>query len=195
MANVGGDSLASDFEAYCMARWSLQPSFVKVSKHLAGVRNTYEDINELGIDRWLAVVAAWQRYRKTVCVIDCGTALTIDIVDHEGVYIGGYIIPGLDMMAAALKGNTEQIKVSREHSPAITPGINTTDCVIHGARIACVAAVNRVLSELRDQCGKDVEAILTGGGAEQIKEYIQHEVELEPWLVLQGLRLQLGENP
>jgi type III pantothenate kinase len=87
------------------------PEFVKSSDLAGGVRNGYREAWQLGDDRWAGAVAAWHRagcYR-TVCAVSVGTALTIDLVDHDGHHRGGLIAPGPEMMLGSLLGKTKGI--------------------------------------------------------------------------------------
>ncbi len=193
VANVGGEALAIALEDYCSSRWSITPVFAKVSEKLAGVHNGYKNTRELGIDRWLALVAAWQTYRRPLCVVDCGTALTIDVVDSNAVYSGGYIIPGIDLMINSLSRNTDQVKVAHSESMTLQPGLQTVDCVVHGVYTACVSAIRQVLQQSRQGWGEDVGLVLTGGAAESIGKHLDDDFNIEPWLVLQGLQLIPGD--
>ncbi len=193
VANVAGQELATALEDYCYSRWTITPVFAKVSEKLAGVHNNYKNPRELGIDRWMAAVAAWQIYQVAVCVVDCGTALTIDVVDNDAVYSGGYIIPGIDLMIKSLSTDTDQINVSHSESMSLQPGLNTVDSVVHGVYTACVSAIRQVLQQSRENWGEEVRLVLTGGAAESIGKHFDGEADIEPWLVLQGLQLTAGE--
>ena len=194
VASVAGEEVSSAFEVFCQSRWSMRPRFVVVSEQLAGVSNGYESSHELGIDRWLAVVAAWQKYRMPVCVIDCGTALTIDLVDENACYVGGYIIPGVDLMIQSLSKNTQQINVSEIDSFSMTPGLRTVDCVVHGAIAASVSTIKLVLEQTRNNWCGDVRIIMTGGFAEEISAHLGENIDMDPWLVLHGLNLMAGDG-
>src|SRR5699024_1843795 len=76
-----------------------------------GFKNSYEASDALGVDRWLAIVEAWSRHGNAI-VIDCGSALTVDVAAKEGVHLGGYIVPGLHLLVRSLWEGTSQVKVS-----------------------------------------------------------------------------------
>ncbi|WP_352284776.1 type III pantothenate kinase, partial [Pseudoalteromonas sp. Q18-MNA-CIBAN-0097] len=70
----------------------------------------YEHVGNLGIDRWLALIAGFTLYPNTACiVVDAGTATTIDVLDSEGLHLGGWILPGLDLMTSSLTQNTQRV--------------------------------------------------------------------------------------
>ena len=91
--------------------WFLEPEMITSSEEACGVTNSYTQVNTLGADRWSAIIAGAQRAKKAtgsmaVCVVDAGSALTIDLVDGYGVHQGGYIVPGLSMQLRALNEGT-----------------------------------------------------------------------------------------
>ena len=194
LANVAGENLTSAFQEYALAAWSREVQIVKVTRQSAGVTNAYAEIEQLGIDRWLAAIAGWNRYKKAVCVIDCGTALTLDIVNDEGVYKGGYIIPGPALMIETLTKNTRQIEATKSSVSSLEPGRNTSECVENGALIATVYTIEKMLEELRQQASQDYQAVITGGAANEITVHLQGQVEYEPYLVLHGLNIVAGDE-
>ena len=85
--------------------WSVEPEMITSSAAACGVTNSYTQFNTLGADRWSAIIAGAQRAKQAsgsmaVCVVDAGSALTIDLVDESGFHQGGYIVPGLSMQFA-----------------------------------------------------------------------------------------------
>ena len=111
IANVADRSIGDRIAAAIKKKWGLAPVFVEVKRRSRGVTNAYRDITQLGIDRWLAVVAAWNRYRAPVCIVNCGTAVTIDGVSKSGRHMGGLIVPGLNLMQGQLTGLASGIKL------------------------------------------------------------------------------------
>ena len=77
-----------------------------------GLVSSYAEPERMGVDRWLAMLAAHADYEGALCVIDAGTAVTVDLVSAEGVHEGGYILPGADLMRRALSNETGRIHVS-----------------------------------------------------------------------------------
>jgi type III pantothenate kinase len=84
VANVAGEVVAEVFQNYCMNTWSITPEFLAVKPEWGGINNAYKNPQQLGIDRWLIMIAAWDKYKSDVCVVDCGTAITVDILTREG---------------------------------------------------------------------------------------------------------------
>jgi pantothenate kinase type III len=82
---------------------------IYTQKYALGVRNAYPKHNKLGVDRWLAMLAAYHYYNAPVCIVSCGSALTLDIVDSQGQHLGGMIMPGLNLMQQALSRGTANL--------------------------------------------------------------------------------------
>ena len=94
--------------------------------------NGYEQAQQMGVDRWLAMVAARQRIKSAVCVVDCGSAITLDYINASGEHAGGYIIPGQALMAQALLRDTAQIQYSDQALENTLPGRHTAQAVLSG---------------------------------------------------------------
>ena len=192
VSNVAGDAVAGDLALYVEQRWSLCIEFVEVAGSAAGVTNGYRDYKSLGADRWSAIVAAWSRYRAALCVVDCGTALTIDLVSVDGQHLGGFILPGLELMSASLGDNTEQIApVIGKLDASPQPGNNTDSCIVNGA----LASITSLIESSFEQLGRSQEqqcyCIVTGGNAEQIRDALKIKVDHDPYLVLRGVAILL----
>ena len=169
--------------------YGLEPEFAVASKSLAGVTNAYSNPRTLGVDRWLALCAAWNASAGSCIVIDAGTALTIDVVEENGQHLGGYIVPGLATMQRHLWDTTEQVKVQTE-APVRTDvyGTDTKSCVANGTLRMCTEFINGVL---RASNVSTPTVFLTGGDAEPVLPYLDTEALIQPYLVLDGLALAL----
>ncbi|MEE8058631.1 MAG: type III pantothenate kinase [Pseudomonadales bacterium] len=167
----------------------IEPEFAISSKSAAGVTNAYgEDAVKLGIDRWLAVVAAYNRQRGAVLVIDVGTALKADLVAADGRHLGGYIVPGTDLMKSSLKSATAKVRFSeKNYVSGVVFGRCTTDAVHAGVLASQVGAITVAISEAKRQMLGGFAILLTGGGASNIAAYLETEVVGVPDLVLDGL--------
>ena len=151
-----------------------------------GVRNAYTEPHRLGVDRWMALIAARQLTTHPVCVVDCGSAVTIDVLDDKGQHLGGVIMPGLTMMRRALHRNTEQLPFAQETYP-LGLGTSTAAAIHNGTRYALLGAIERVIASQT----KTLQVFLTGGDAETLLPDLKHPVQVNPDLVLQGLALWL----
>ena len=179
----------ADLSQWSKRLYGLEPEFAIASKSLAGVTNAYSDPHTLGVDRWLALCAAWNASAGSCIVIDAGTALTIDVVAENGQHLGGYIVPGLATMQRSLWDTTQQVKVQTEGTVGSDVyGTDTKSCVANGTLRMCTEFINWVL---REAGTATTTVFLTGGEAEPLLPYLDTEVLFQPYLVLDGLALAL----
>lgn len=158
-----------------------------VERECAGVSNQYEDLTRLGVDRWLAMLAAYNRRRQACMIVDSGTALTIDAVDAGGRHLGGYILPGWRLMARALEDNTRIRLTEKDREPDLQLGHGTEAAVLNGSLAALVALVEKVQRQMQDT-GIQPMLYLAGGDAELLARQLDcPAMELVSGLVLDGL--------
>ena len=161
----------------------------QVHAQYAGLSCGYDQPHQLGIDRWLQVLAVAQDPSKNYCVIGCGTALTIDLADGLQ-HLGGYILPNLYLQRDALIQNTKGIKIPDAAFDNLQPGRNTIDAVHHGILLGLVSSIEKVLAT------SPRELVLTGGDAALFAEYLQaYQPRVEPDLLLKGLQYFFSQHP
>lgn len=189
VANVGGEAIADRITACIQRHWRKEPEFVQVPGKWGGLVNGYADIGQLGVDRWLGLLAAWTRYRRFVCVVSCGTAVTIDGATGEGRHLGGVIIPGLELMQRSLNQATKGINASRISNPICEFGQATNTCVSNGAMYAICSLVKNVIADLESSYGEQPSLVVTGGDAATVGGNLSIPFALRPALVLEGLAI------
>src|SRR6185503_15791565 len=108
-ANVAGERMAAQLAALVAQRPGTSLTLVATAAEQFGVRCAYTEPSRLGVDRWVAVLAAYHAARGAACAIDAGTAVTFDAVDSAGMHLGGLIFPSARLLAAALDRNTSNI--------------------------------------------------------------------------------------
>ena len=150
-----------------------------------GLVSCYAQPARMGVDRWLAMLGARHASAGPLCVIDAGTAITLDLVAAQGRHEGGYILPGADLMRRALTADTGRIQVDALDAPTLSPGSNTQTCVNAGGWRAVIGAVQSVLADYPEH-----RALLTGGLAPVLLE-MGLSATHHPHLVMEGLRLWL----
>ncbi len=188
VANVAGNAVATGLTEWCRTHWDLVPEFLSVRNPCAGMRTLYERPTQLGVDRWLAALAGFVHVRGAVCVVDAGTALTVDVVTANGEHRGGLISPGLALMARSLTQGTAQL--SLEHVESVDRfATNTTHAISLGCREALAGLLCRVAERWAQELGETPRWLLTGGEAETIRELCPVAVDILPDLVLRGLSL------
>ena len=147
-----------------------------------GVKNAYPEPQKLGVDRWLGMVAAYHHYRKALCVVACGTAITLDMVDASGQHLGGLIAPGLRLMRDALVQGTANLQLVVGTYPFGLASF-TDAAIANGTLAAACGFIEFALNSQTDV----FQLILTGGDASQLPK----TATIEPDLVLRGLALIL----
>ena len=148
-----------------------------------GVKNSYENPGQLGADRWAALVGARAQRLGACLVVNAGTATTIDVLDGAGVFQGGLILPGIDLMRAALAGNTAQLPLATGEFKTVPR--NTEDAIVSGCLQATAGAIERMFAQLADQ--PDAVCLLSGGAAENLAPLLGIPFLGSDNLVLQGL--------
>jgi type III pantothenate kinase len=195
VANVAGAGMEHEIAAWSGKAWNTSPCYIRASKQAAGVTNAYREPDTLGADRWAAIVAAHYATENPVCVVDCGTAITIDVVDAAGIHQGGLIAPGLDMMRRSLVKETAAIG----QLPAWAVGTqsllsrNTIDGVNSGVMHMACALIDRVTDEAAAGYGHHLEAVITGGDAERMLPLLRRQPRYDRDLVLKGVAILARE--
>lgn len=190
--NVAGATLETAIANELKACFGIELNRVRTAERFGDVVNGYISMGQLGADRWAAIVGAWQLYRQSVCIVDAGTAVTIDAVSPDGRHQGGIIVPGLALMRASLNNDTSDILgfVRQSEGPLSGGewfGRDTLSAVERGAVFMLAAAIDRAVAEMSKTAETPI-VVLTGGDADIVGPLIAHPVEYCPLLVLEGLR-------
>lgn len=165
-----------------------------------GVKCGYADSTLLGSDRWLAIIAAFQHKIKTqaktpVMVVDCGTVITVDVIDNLGQHLGGWMMPGRSMMYDALLEKSSGIKQGLEHTAKELSdakhvfGNSTQECIEIGNKFAEVGFVEQCFIQTHKKLNEAPLCILTGGGANVLIPMLTMNLEYLPNLIFEGLAL------
>jgi type III pantothenate kinase len=191
VASVAGADAQQHLQAWVQHHWpATRLHFVAAVAAQLGVKNSYREPARLGSDRWAALIGARARVTGPVCVVDCGTAITLDALDAAGEFVGGVILPGIALARQALLARAPGIAaVEGDDSSCFAHG--TADGVAAGTLYGALGAVERIVAEFGLRLGQDMRVLLTGGDAQRLRPYLNTrlacEVEEVPDLVLQGL--------
>ena len=181
--------------ATCRRKTGLTCEFVASARNAAGLTTRYKEPWRLGVDRFMAVIAAYHIARaRGACVVDVGTAMTVDLVDPLGVHLGGAIIPGPEMMAGSVLKNTAGI-ARRARGAVLSKGIfaqDTRAAIGQGARYAAAGVIDRAVAEAQRVLQRTPLVLLTGGAAVQIEPLLHCSYVSVPDLVLRGIALRCG---
>lgn len=192
VANVGGPKVAEQLEQWLQTHWRIAPEFLTARSNGYGIHNAYSKPETLGIDRWLGLVAVRQRYRggdrkKAICIVDCGTAITLDVLAADGKHLGGLIIPGLAMVPKFMADHTAVINETTEALEYSLLASTTSAAVNAGALYGAVAFIDRVSHDVAVEMKGELKRVITGGDAPRVLPLLRDKYEHLPDLVLRGL--------
>lgn len=211
LANVAGERVTNALEEWKDEYW-VKASEIKNTGELTiknivaqsnayGVKNAYQQPDLLGADRWAGLVGAHHLVSGDVCVIDCGTALTIDVIKADGEHSGGTISPGWEMMGKSLIMNTDGIRgVIKSDGEEVSSvlGKNTRQAIQAGIGAACTGSIMHVVRRYQNETQRKLHCVITGGDANKLLPLLSRdlpakELQHEPDWVLKGLAIMSDE--
>ena len=190
VASVAGPDFERELDALFARHRGVKPWFARTTSTAGGLANSYQQPERMGVDRWLAMLAARARAGGRLCVVDAGSALTIDLVAASGQHEGGYIIPGPALMERALLLDTDRVRFDEDVSYSLTPGRSTAEAVRHGIALAQVGAVIAALDIVE---GETPQLLFCGGAGETLMHLLDRGGIYAPDLVFEGLAVLAGE--
>ena len=193
IASVAHPVITSDLRLWCMTQWNLDLQEITSEHKAFGVTNAYTDPTQLGVDRWLTLIAAHRQLLTPACIVDCGTAITLDVIDRAGMHLGGLILPGFKMMTDSLVAGTNiQNTVSGLTGGCL--GRNTGQAISLASVYAVTALVEKVLGMAIEKTGSCPRLILTGTDASKLGNALDTSHEIIAELVMHGLSLYTKED-
>lgn len=186
IACVGGAEVERDCADWFRLSMQTDPVFMRTTASCCGVVNAYADPAQHGVDRWAALIGARSLLHDPVCIIDCGTAITVDLMDASGRHLGGRIMPGLEMMQQALLRRTSGIRQIAGNVEDFAS--NTADAVSSGTLHMLHAALLEVITAARRRLGDTMKTLITGGAGQLLVSLEGLPLmRFEPHLVLKGI--------
>lgn len=180
--NVAGQAVENAIGSALVARFPA-PLWLRSSAGVCGVTNGYDRPEQLGADRWAALIGA-QGLASADCLVVCaGTATTVDWLDASGSFRGGLILPGIDLMRASLARDTAQLPLAEGRFS--TAPRNTMDAIVSGCLHAQIGAIERMFAGLPPH--PQAICLLTGGAARRIAPHLLIPFKLAENLILDGL--------
>lgn len=167
--------------------------FLNPVENSFGIQLSYDDPSTIGADRVAALIATHDKYAGNSCIIDCGTAVTIDAIDGKGKHLGGVIMPGYVLMNDGLLENTK-IKMNQQ-SENFSLHANSTETAIYtGCISAVVGGIEYVVNKMSSDFDTFSNVILTGGAVEKLNEHFTSSFQSLPILrdenlILDGLKV------
>jgi type III pantothenate kinase len=181
LSSVGDASIIEILRQQIANTFDVELRMAVVSRSAGGVQCGYRSAKERGIHRWLAMVSAYSKFKRSLIVADLGSAITLDVVSDDGQHMGGYILPGLSLMRESLCRGTVQVSANDDMDDAIVPANNTSAAVNRGSLFAVIATIEKLAQK------HQALLVLTGGDANLIKGVLNIDALYERDLVIDGL--------
>lgn len=186
---VAGEAVRRQVEEQ-LELWDLPPRWVVASPQAGGVTNGYQHPVRLGADRFVALIGARQRVlalglAQPVVVVMVGTAVTVDALDAQGRFLGGYILPGFGLMQRALEMGTSGLKVPT--GEVVDFPSNTSDALMSGGANALAGAIERFHRKLSVRTQQAARLFMTGGAAVKLAPIVELPFEMVDSLIFEGL--------
>jgi type III pantothenate kinase len=193
--NVAGEKVAAQIETLA-ASLAVPLEWLRSSPAAGGVVNGYDNPAQLGADRWAALIGARGLHAGAALVVMAGTATTVDCLDAQGVFRGGLILPGLDLMRLSLARNTAGLPEACGGYRLLPT--NTDDAIVSGCIAATVGAIERMAQQacrppvgggsgLCRPASADFLCLLSGGAAHVLAPHLELPLRRIDNLVLEGL--------
>ena len=188
VANVAGEAARLAIRQ-ALAPWLAVLQEIESTGSAGGVTNLYENPARLGVDRWCALIGARALVATPCVVVMAGTATTVDTLDGDGRFLGGLILPGLDLMRRSLARDTAALPLAAGKYSAYPR--RTDDAITSGCIEAQAGAIERACKRL----GAEAVCLLSGGAAGVVGEHLGMPHVIVANLVLEGLLRLGGESP
>lgn len=182
-------SVASAAHEQCLSllleATGIAPVWLKAEAVFADLKNAYRNPQQLGVDRWMGLIGSRRRTHGPVLVVSVGTAMTVDALAADGVFLGGVIVPGVALMRQALRQGTAQIADTQGVWQAFPRA--TADAVESGIVAALCGAIQLQHERLAEIAGRAPQCLLTGGDAAMLAPHLGVPAEQVPALILEGM--------
>lgn len=189
VSNVAGQVVEALLREH-MAAWQCEPTFIRAEAERCGVRNGYRSPQQLGSDRWAALIAARHRVSGACLVVNCGTATTVDALSSQGEFLGGLILPGLSLMLGSLRANTAQLTDQAGDLQDFPR--DTAAAMLSGAVRATQGAILHQFGLLQQREG-GARCLVSGGASGSVMHGLSVPFQHDEHVVLHGLQI-LGED-
>ena len=187
LCSVLGQEVNDQLQQWLAANKPGEFYFLDTSVRCFGISIGYEDPSTLGADRLAALIAAHDQFQGSTCIVDCGTAVTVDVLDQGGIHRGGIIFPGVRSMHAALLADTD-MDVDHDAGHLVMPANSTRDAIYTGCLSAVAGGIVRIVHTMQGDNHPFDQVILTGGDAEFLLPLLSQNLIHKPHWVLEGLK-------
>lgn len=159
-----------------------------------GLNILMDNPKSVGSDQIVDAVAALQEYPCPIIVIDMGTATTMSVIDKNGNYIGGVILPGLKVSLDSLSSNAAQLPFISLEIPGKVIGKNTIDCMRSGILYGNAAQMDGIIDRMEEELGETASVVATGGLSRFVTPLCRHKIHYDQALLLKGLLALYRKN-
>lgn len=188
VASVSCNELVNEIEQWCLAH-NISYQQVVSEKSKNEVVSAYHQPSQLGVDRWLTLIAANTLHpNKNILIIDAGTATTIDLITANGKHQGGWILAGIDTLFSALLNNTSQVQAHVSKTASLSFGASSSENVNNATWAATIGAINLAVLQSEQQDIVIDEILLTGGNGKTLASLLLHRCTVMEDLIFIGLQ-------
>jgi type III pantothenate kinase len=188
VASVSRNELTNEIERWCQIH-NISYQQIFSEKCRDEVVSAYHQPSQLGIDRWLTLIAANRLYpSKNVLIIDAGTATTFDVLASNGVHQGGWILAGIDMLFSSILNNTSQVEANVNKKASLSFGASSSENVNNATWAATVGTIDLAILQSKQQGIVIDEILLTGGNGNTLASLISHQCTVIEDLIFIGLQ-------
>jgi type III pantothenate kinase len=193
VCNVAGPLVGKALSDFCQDKFTLRPEFLISGSDRCGVKNGYTDPVRLGADRWAAIIGGFTKFGGPICLVDAGTAITVDAVDAAGRHQGGLIAPGPQTMRRALADATAGLGLLGEGELTLFAK-DTRSGIWSGGWHTAAGFLERMHAKVGQELGPDTQFVLAGGDGPRLAALLPGKFISCPELVLLGLA-KVAESP
>ncbi|MCF7969176.1 MAG: type III pantothenate kinase [Methylococcaceae bacterium] len=187
VSNVAGPGVAENIDSWVGRHWGIPVHYARSEARHGPVINGYSNPEQLGVDRWLGLLGLQAGYALPACLVDCGTAITLDLLDGQARHRGGLIAPGLMTMHRALQSDAHGLGGLELRAGAFELGHDTAGCIQAGCLMACAGLIEKTLVTLNKDLDAPIQLVLTGGDAVRVGDQLTIPFQFCADMVLRGL--------
>jgi type III pantothenate kinase len=187
VSNVAGPGIAENIDSWVGRHWGIPVHYARSEARHGPVINGYSNPEKLGVDRWLGLLGLQAGYALPACLVDCGTAITLDLLDGQARHRGGLVAPGLTSMRRSLQASAHGLDVSEVSVVAAELGHDTAGCIQAGCLMASAGLIEKTLTQWPNDLNEPVKLVLAGGDANLIGTHLSIPFLLNHDIVLRGL--------
>ncbi len=188
LASVSHNKMTDEIELWCQQH-NISYHQVVSEKSKNRVVSAYHRPSQLGVDRWLTLIAANTLYpNENTLIVDAGTATTIDLLASNGEHQGGWILAGIDTLFTCVLDNTSQVRANVVKTASLAFGANSSENVNNATWAATIGAINLAVLQSEQQGVPIGEVLLTGGNGRVLASLLSHQCTVIEDLVFIGLQ-------